>query len=86
MKHKQGEIPPTSPHADSLGKDSSDRLNIPAGRRRAFLRVPQEHWRKIWSTNPQGRLKVRHKAAGETMLVPVLSGLLPSVGPFCYQC
>jgi restriction endonuclease Mrr len=28
----------------------------------------------------QGRLKVRHKAAGAAMLVPVLSGLLPSVG------
>jgi integron integrase len=34
----------------------------------------------------QGRLKVRHKAAGAAMLVPVLSGLLPSVGrPRC-QC
>jgi hypothetical protein len=33
----------------------------------------------------QGRLKVRHKAAGAAMLVPVLSGLLPSVGrPRCH--
>jgi type I restriction enzyme R subunit len=33
----------------------------------------------------QGRLKVRHKAAGAGMLVPVLSGLLPSVGrPRCH--
>ena len=32
----------------------------------------------------QGRLKVRHKAAGGGMLVPVLSGLLSSLGPaFC---
>jgi hypothetical protein len=34
----------------------------------------------------QGRLKVRHKAAGAAMLVLVLSGLLPSGGrPRC-QC
>ena len=33
----------------------------------------------------QGRLKVRHKAAGAAMLVAVLSGLLPSVGrPRCH--
>jgi hypothetical protein len=33
---------------------------------------------------PQGRLKVRHGLAGAAMLVPVLSGLLPSVGrPRC---
>jgi hypothetical protein len=32
----------------------------------------------------QGRLKVRHKAAGAGMLVPVLLGLLSSLGPaFC---
>ena len=32
----------------------------------------------------QGRLKVRHKAAGLAMLVPVLSGLLSSLAPaFC---
>ncbi|MFM7515045.1 MAG: hypothetical protein ACKO3F_17140 [Cyanobium sp.] len=35
---------------------------------------------------PQGQLKVRHRLAGAAMLVPVLSGLLPSVGrPRC-QC
>jgi predicted nucleotidyltransferase len=33
----------------------------------------------------QGRLKVRHGLAGAAMLVPVLSGLLPSVGrPRCH--
>jgi hypothetical protein len=32
----------------------------------------------------QGRLKVRHKAAGAGMLVPFSSGLLASLGPaFC---
>ena len=34
----------------------------------------------------QGRLKVRHKAAGAVMLVPVLSGLLPNLGPARCQC
>jgi hypothetical protein len=33
----------------------------------------------------QGRLKVCHELAGAAMLVPVLSGLLPSVGrPRCH--
>ena len=33
----------------------------------------------------QGQLKVRHRLAGAAMLVPVLSGLLPSVGrPRCH--
>ncbi len=41
-----------------------------------------ERLRKSCST--QGRLKVRHKAAGAGMLVPVLLGLLSSLGPaFC---
>jgi hypothetical protein len=34
----------------------------------------------------QGRLKVRHKAAGAAMLVPVLLGLLLSLGPVLCQC
>ena len=41
--------------------------------------------RSGYRNGSQGRLKVRHKAAGAAMLVPVLSGLLPSVGrPHCY--
>ncbi len=36
----------------------------------------------VWA---QGRLKVRHKAAGAAMLVPIFSGLLPSVSrPRCH--
>lgn len=38
------------------------------------------------SSFQQGRLKVRHKAAGAAMLVPVSSGLLSSLGPAFCQC
>jgi len=40
---------------------------------------------EVVEPHPQGRLKVRHRSAGAAMLVPVLSGLLPSVGrPRCH--
>jgi len=29
----------------------------------AFLHFPQEHWRKIWSTNPLKRLNIAPRAA-----------------------
>ncbi|MCP9941475.1 transposase [Cyanobium sp. ATX 6E8] len=59
---------------------------------KAFLGRPLDHahfpyvYLDATYLHGQGRLKVRHKAAGAAMLVPVLSGLLPSVGPFCCQC
>ncbi len=52
-------------------------------------RIPASHplrqMRRVADqANDQGRLKARHKAAGAAMLVPVLSGLLSSLGPaFC---
>ena len=44
-------------------------------------------WREFLASlkQRQGQLKVRHRSAGAAMLVPVLSGLLPSVGrPRCH--
>jgi hypothetical protein len=46
---------------------------------------PDSAWIVELTTTKQGRLKVRQKAAGAAMLVPVLSGLLSSVGrPRCH--
>jgi hypothetical protein len=48
-------------------------------------RLTAEEIKELWPVG-QGQLKVRHKAAGAAMLVPVLSGLLSSLGPAFCQC
>jgi hypothetical protein len=62
-----------------LGLGLGCRLEELAGLQRGDVREIDGVW-----VVEQGRLKVRHKAAGAGMLVPVLLGLLSSLGPaFC---
>ena len=48
----------------------------------AFLRLPQDYWRKVWSTNPLKRLnqeiKLRTNVVGIFPRVTPLQGALPT--------
>ena len=66
---------------DLIGK--IERLHSPS---RKAAHEAKARAKEIWRSQGQGRLKVRHRAAGAAMVVPVLSGLLPSVGQPCCHC